>query len=126
MMKVSQVAADTISVGGRDVSFGQKIVDVVVLSDRVIVNLCVDDFPKDRKFDGRNIVCLGSDGAVLWVIEDSGARIKGKFGSDMPQGYFNLWRTADTGDLRVDNIDWTYDLDPKTGRVSNPRSLRSL
>jgi len=119
-MKLRKTGPKSISVNGNKVEFDQRVDEVVELEDCVIVNLLIDDFPEDRSFDGRNVVCVGEDGKTRWKIEDSGVNVKVSFGPTIRVGYYDLWRPEGDDTIKVGGIDWTYDLDPETGHISNP------
>jgi len=125
-MKFKKTENRSISINGHKVDFGQDVYEYIELSDRVIVNLLIDDFPRDRSFDGRNIVCIGKDGNTLWKIENSGVEVGITFGPTILLGYTGLWRPEGGDTIKVGVIDWTYDLDPETGRISNPTHDRDI
>jgi len=120
-MKFEKTGTKSISVNGHEVNFNQRIEEIIEMSDRVIVNLLLSDFPRDRSFDGRNIVCVSKNGKILWRIENSGVEIEISFGPKILLGYYDLWRPEDGDTIKVGGIDWEYDLDPETGGISNPR-----
>jgi len=119
-MKFKKTGNRSISINSREIAFDQDVYEFVELSDRVIVNLLLDDFPRDRSFDGRNIVCFDKNGKVLWKIQDSGVKVEITYGPTILLGYTGLWRPEGSDTIKVGGIDWTYDLDPETGHVSNP------
>ena len=118
-MKFEKSEPRLISVNGQTLEFDQRIKEIIELPDRLIIRLVLDDFPRDRSFDGRNIVCIGEDGKTLWRIENSGVEIEISSGPTILLGYYDLWRPEDGDTIKVGGLDWEYDLDPETGGISN-------
>ena len=62
MIKASK-SGKTLTVNGRTIEFEQRVEDLVVLDDRVIIRLYVDDFAVGDPLVGRNLLAYGSERA---------------------------------------------------------------
>ena len=104
----------TLTVNGRTIEFEQRVDELVVLDDRVIIHLHVSDFSVGDPLVGRNILAFDASGEMLWRIPATGV-IRGK----SPEAFFDLWM-GDDGKVRTgtaNGFDW--DVDPDTGKISN-------
>ncbi len=118
-MKVTH-SGKSLTINGRTLTFDQRVDEVVVLSDRVIVELLVDDFDEDDPLKGRNIIALDENGKMLWRIQDRGITRTTKDGREIPESYTGLG-LEDDGVVRVSTpFGFDYDLDSETGGISNP------
>ena len=122
-MEVEQIDDSTIFLNGKTLKFEWKIREVVPLSDRVLVRFSILSFPEQDPNAGRNIFAFDSDGNDLWRIEDAHVKVKGRTVSEVSQGYTDIERTEDES-LFAWVLEWRHDLDPETGKISNPKYFR--
>ena len=116
-MKVSK-SGKTLTIEGRNFAFDQRIERIVVLDDRVILELYVNDFEFGDPLVGRNVIAVDKDGNLLWRITETGVMMRDPDGSEAPAAYFNLRLSSDGKNIKIGTPDMTYDLDPETGRRS--------
>ncbi len=70
-MKVTH-SDSVLTINGREFAFEQRIQQVLVLADRVIVRFRGKSFADDDPLKGRNIIALDENGEMLWRIQDRG------------------------------------------------------
>ena len=119
MMQVSK-SGKTLNINGNTISFEQRVNEFVELADRVIVELYVDDFEVGDPLVGRNILAFDENGEMLWRIPATGVTRRSVLGGETPEAFFGLW-LGDDGKVKTgtpNGFDW--DIDPDTGKISNP------
>ena len=105
------------------VNFEKEIDKVIPLSDRVIVVFDVLAFPEEDPDAGRNVFAFDRSGKEIWRIEDAEVKVKGRTVDKVSQGYTDI-EHAEDGELFAWVLEWRYDLDPETGKISNPKYFR--
>lgn len=114
----------TVVINDREITFDQRVVEILTLGNRVLVMLNGVDFPPDDPNKGRNIFAYDENGELLWRIEDSGFTAGGPGGKTVKQGYTGMGPDED-GRFRVfQPIGCFYDVDLETGKISNPELTR--
>ncbi len=115
----------TLTINGQTVTFGQKVKQVIVLDDRVIIRLLVDDFAEGDPMVGRNILAFDAEGKMLWRVMDHGATLEADDGNGrVPQAFLALWVDDDRKTIKAGIPAFIFDLDPETGELSNPELNR--
>ncbi len=99
-MKRYEPGKKKVFVGEKELTFDQRVQAVVELEGRSILILDPDDFDDADPSDGRNILCYGHNGELLWRIEDSEMK-SGLVGEEVPESFDNLI-------LDEDGRVWTY------------------
>jgi hypothetical protein len=100
--------------------FPQRISEAVQLSDRVVLLLDEEDFEEGDEMVGRNVLCIGETGDVLWRIVPASAKATEHDPEwAAPEPYDDVWQDPETEKLKVRVPDITFDLDPETGEISN-------
>ena len=110
---------DRIIIGGTEVELEKRISKVLPLDDRVIVLFDHDEYDDADFAQKRNIVALDGRGKMLWRIEESKPiDMDGEFSPDpfIGMGFEDNGQRVVVCDM--DGL--TLDLDPQTGRLSNP------
>ena len=113
----------TVEIGNRILKFDEKISQVLELEDKILILLNKYGHPENDPDYGRNVVAFDARGEELWRIEDSGVKVRGRTMEKVSQGYTGLRETRD-GTIHAWAMDWRHDLDPKTGKISNPKYVR--
>lgn len=122
-MKVEQLDDRRLRIGERVVQFDRDIDEVLALEDRVIVVFDVLSFAEDDPDVGRNVFAYDAGGNELWRVEDARVMVEGDTVEKVSQGYTELSETQD-GTIHAWAMDWRHDLDPETGKISNPKYFR--
>lgn len=94
----------TFTIGGKELEFNQRINVAIELDDRVIIHLKTGDFDFGDPLVGRNILCFGKNGEMLWRIRDTEMTI-GK--NDVPQSFLDI-ELDDEGKFYADNVDASF------------------
>ena len=119
MIKASK-SGKTLTVNGRTIEFEQRVEDLVVLDDRVIIRLYVDDFAVGDPLVGRNLLAYDAKGELLWRIPATGVMRDSVHGGQTPEAFFDLWM-GDDGKVKSATPDgFEFDVDPEMGKISNP------
>lgn len=107
----------SIEINGTEIHFVPRVFKAVELEDRVILELNTDDYSVGDPEIGRNIVCYGADGTMLWQIEPTGVMCTSRLGGLTPEAFFNLHQHSETGEITIGTPDgWIFKLDPETGK----------
>ena len=120
-MNVIKAAEQVLEINRRKVVFDQPIVDFLVHNDRVIVMFELADEMEDDPDFGRNIFAYDETGKELWRIEDSGIVGPGREDDkEVPWSYTGMGQEADGRIIVSEPFGFEFDLDPETGKISNP------
>ena len=122
-MRIQQ-SEKSVIVNGKEIKFDQSIAAIVRLDDRVLVELNSDDFAVGDPLVGRNILAFDANGELLWRIPATGVMRRSVHDGETPEAFFGLWLDGD-GKVRTgtpNGFDW--DVDPDTGKISNPEFTR--
>lgn len=110
-----------LTIDGNTIELVQPIQELVVLDERVIVRLRVDDYAVGDHEVGRNVFCYGSDGQLLWQIAPKGEMCPSSYGGMNPEAFFDLYKDSETGQITVfAPAGFLYTLNPETGEISDP------
>ena len=120
-MKVTQVGERALEINGRHVDYAQRINQFLALEDRVIVRFAPSEELEDDPEFGRNIFAFDETGNQLWRIQDSGFTIGSHRDDDSEvRAPYTGMGQKDDGRITVSQqIGCEFDLDPKTGKMSN-------
>ena len=120
-MIVATKSGKSLSINGREIEFDQRVEDMVVLADRVLIELRVSDFAVGDPLVGRNILAYDAEGKLLWRIPANGLMRPSRFGGETPEAYFGLWFDESDNKLKTTiPSGWTLELDPETGEPFDP------
>ena len=129
MIDVTTPDKNTIEIGGTVHAFKQEIADVIPLEDRVLIRLATWSHDYGDPMVGRNVLCYGADGDLLWRVADHGCTI-GAGDEDpvtqpdeegerrVPQSVMGMFVDEDTGKIKVGLPMWMYTLNPETSELS--------
>ena len=129
-MKVKQPMPNALEINGNRVEFPQRVYAILPLEDRVIVHLKTGDFDYGDPLVGRNVLAYGSDGEMLWRVEDHGCVVPAGLEDPVtpvdengerwiPQSFMAIWVDEDTGKIKTGIPEWIFTLDPETGALSD-------
>ena len=122
-MTVRQTDEKTIHIGDKSITFDVPVREFLELSDRVLVRVSNFTWPETDPDFGRNIFAYDLDGNALWRVEDARVMVGGRTVDEVSQGYMAFQR-GDDGKIYVWILDYRFDLDPETGKVSNEKYFR--
>ena len=123
-MKAEQLDDQRVRIDGKIFDFEMEIVDLLKLEDRVIILFENYEWPDEDPNLGRNVFAYGQNGEQLWRIEDAEVMIGGHtVEHEVSTGYTVLQQKED-GTIHAWAMDWRHDLDPETGKISNPKYFR--
>ncbi len=110
-----------LTVDGRTVKLERPILQVEERPGRVIVLLDDEEYAPDDPTGDRNVIAVDRDGAMLWRITPSGSIASGGPGRTSPFVALEIEnRGGGEAVIVYDVAGACYDLDPETGKLSNP------
>lgn len=115
------VQGRTLRIDERSFDLKYPIEQAIAVKDRVIVR--VDDFDAadDDPANGRNIFAVDSSGNEIWRISKPGSTDKTIDGRTLISPWTSISRAPSDGSIRaIDGWGFSYLLDPKTGKISDP------
>ena len=130
MISVRKIDSCGICVNDRQHSFDQRIDEIIELGDKVIILLNTDYFDYGDPMVGRNVLCYGADGELLWRVADHGCVIHARHDDPVtqpdeegeryvPQSILGMDIEEGTGKIKIGLPDWHYTVDPETGELSD-------
>jgi hypothetical protein len=108
-MEVRQIDAHTLDINGIAVQFDQRVFSFLIMENKVIVLLHVNDFELGDEMVGRNVLAHNDKGEMIWRVGVHGFRR-----DDAPEAFFEIW-LEDDGRLMAGTPAIDFSLDPETG-----------
>lgn len=110
---------NVLSINGRQLSFDVDIQMHIVVGDTVVVLLEYESYSDEDREQEANVFGISSDGGILWRINPHpGESFEGKV---IANPYVNIvWREEESKLVTYDMDGICFDVDPKTGKTSNP------
>ncbi len=110
-----------LTIDGETVELEKPIRQIVEFDNRIIVLFNPDEYTGEEPGIDRNVVAVGRDSAMLWRIERSGSIASGGPGRTSPFVALEI-ENRGGGEVVIvyDVAGACYDLDPETGKLSNP------
>ena len=122
-MKVELLDGRTVQIDSDRITYEREIDVILPLSDRFLVLFDVFEFSESDPDAGRNLFAYDSTGKQLWRVQDAKMKRRGRTVEKLSQGYTGL-RQGKDGTIYAWVMDWRYELDPNTGKISNPKYFR--
>ncbi len=111
-----------LTIDGKTVELEKPIYRIKETSDRVIVVFDEEDYAPEDPNGDRNVIAIDRNGATLWRIQNSVSPTRGRPGRTIPFSGVGV-RRKDGVDMLIgyDAAGMCYEIDPETGKLSNPR-----
>ena len=130
MIDVTTPDERTIVINGTRIDLGKRAYRMITLPDRLIVLLHTSDHDYGEPMVGRNVLCYGADGELLWRVADHGCVIHARHDDPVtqpdeegerrvPQSVMGMFVDEDTGKIKIGLPRWHYTLNPETGELSD-------
>ncbi len=111
-----------LTIDGKTVELEKPIYTIKEISDRVIVVFDEEDYAAEDPNGDRNVIAVDRNGAMLWRIQNSVSPTRGRPGRTIPFSGVGV-RQKEEVDMLIgyDAAGMCYEIDPETGKLSNPR-----
>ena len=110
-----------LTIDGSTVELEKPIKNLIERRDQVIVVFRYGAYDEDDLSGDRNVVAVGRNGAMLWRVAPSGSIASGGPGrTSQFVGVDIENRDGEEVIVVYDGMGACYDLDPETGKLSNP------
>ncbi len=122
-MQDGERAQTSVNLAGRNISFDQRIAEVIEFEGVTAIRLKTADFEYGDEKVGRNVLGYDNQGNRLWIIEDHELKI-GRKGKKVPQSFHGIYISQDGRKLKGVTPSVIFTIDPKTGKLSEPELNR--